>query len=90
MSLSSALTCFKPVGGGGECGGSITQGAVPVQQPAEPIGPVPPYEVIAQRTSDRSDKATTYYVVLGTVDLAVVGVVGRPGGRGAGTGSVAC
>lgn len=50
------------------------QAAVPVQPPVEPIGPVPPYTVIAQRTSDRSDKATTYYVVLGAVDPAVVGV----------------
>lgn len=48
--------------------------AVPVQPPAEPIGPVPPYTVIAQRTSDRSDKATTYYVVLGAVDPAIAGV----------------
>jgi hypothetical protein len=50
------------------------QAAVPVQPPVEPIGPVPPYTVIAQRTSDRSDKATTYYVVLGTVDPAAGGV----------------
>lgn len=59
------------------------QGAVPVQPPAEPIGPVPPYEVIAQRTSDRSDKATTYYVVLGSVDRSVVGVgPAAPGAEG--------
>jgi hypothetical protein len=47
------------------------EAAVPVQPPVEPIGPVPPYTVIAQRTSDRSDKATTYYVVLGSVDAGV-------------------
>ena len=52
----------------------VPEAAVPVQPPVEPIGPVPPYTVIAQRTSDRSDKATTYYVVLGSVDPAVVGV----------------
>lgn len=50
------------------------EAAVPVQPPMQPIGPVPPYTVIAQRTSDRSDKATTYYIVLGAVDAAVVGV----------------
>ncbi len=50
------------------------EAAVPVQPPVEPIGPVPPYTVIAQRTSDRSDKATTYYVVLGAVDAPVGGV----------------
>lgn len=50
------------------------EGAVPVQPPVEPIGPVPPYTVIAQRTSDRPDRATTYYVVLGSVDAAVGGV----------------
>lgn len=33
-----------------------------------PIGPVPPYQVIAQRTSDRWDNATTYYIVLGPVE----------------------
>lgn len=46
---------------------AVPEAAVPVQPPVEPIGPVPPYTVIAQRTSDRSDKATTYYVVLGSV-----------------------
>ena len=50
------------------------EGAVPVKPPVEPIGPVPPYTVIAQRTSDRPDKATTYYVVLGTVDPTVGGL----------------
>lgn len=50
------------------------EGAVPVKPPVEPIGPVPLYTVIAQRTSDRPDKATTYYVVLGAVDAAVAGV----------------
>lgn len=49
------------------------EAAVPVPPPVEPIGPVPPYTVIAQRTSDRSDKATTYYVVLGAVDAAAPG-----------------
>lgn len=52
---------------------TVPDGAVPVQPPAEPLGAVPPYEVIAQRTSDRSDKATTYYVVLGPVDPALLG-----------------
>lgn len=56
------------------------QAAVPVQPPAEPLGAVPPYTVIAQRTSDRSDKATTYYVVLGSVDAAVVGGAPVAGG----------
>lgn len=55
---------------------SAPEGAVPVQPSVEPIGPVPAYEVIAQRTSDRSDKATTYYVVLGTVDPAALGDAG--------------
>lgn len=35
-----------------------------------PVGPVPPYQVIAQRTTDRWDSATTYYVVVGTLDLS--------------------
>lgn len=35
-----------------------------------PVGPVPPYQVIAQRTTDRWDSATTYYVVVGNVDLS--------------------
>ena len=50
------------------------EAAVPVKPPVEPIGPVPPYTVIAQRTSDRPDRATTYYVVLGAVGPAAGGV----------------
>lgn len=35
-----------------------------------PVGPVPPYQVIAQRTADRWDNAMTYYVVVETLDLS--------------------
>ncbi len=64
----------KPVTEGAVSTVAAPEAAVPVQPPVEPIGPVPPYTVIAQRTSDRSDKATTYYVVLGSVDPALAGV----------------
>lgn len=57
---------------------SAPEGAVPVQPPAEPIGPVPPYEVVAQRTTDRPDRATTYYVVLGSIDPALLGETADP------------
>ena len=56
------------------------EAVVPVQPPVEPIGPVPPYTVISQRTSDRLDKATTYYVVLGAVDAGAA--PGAPGVEG--------
>lgn len=49
---------------------SAPEAAVPT--PVPPLGPVPPYAVIAERTNDRSDRATTYYVVLGPSDPAVV------------------
>ncbi len=68
-----AKPIVKPAVGGTVNPAPAPQGAVPVQPPAVPIGPVPPYEVIAQRTSDRPDKATTYYVVLGSVDPAILG-----------------
>lgn len=68
-----AKPIVKPAVGGTVNPAPAPQGAVPVQPPAVPIGPVPPYEVIAQRTSDRPDKATTYYVVLGSVDPATLG-----------------
>ncbi len=74
VAVVSSHAVSKPAGGAVVNAVAAPQGAVPVQPPAEPIGPVPPYEVIAQRTSDRADRATTYYVVLGTVDPAVVGV----------------
>lgn len=61
---------------------TVPDGAVAVQPPAEPLGAVPPYEVIAQRTSDRSDKATTYYLVLGSVDPALRGETVDPGAQG--------
>lgn len=64
----------KPAVGGTVNPAPAPEGAVPVQPPVVPIGPVPPYEVIAQRTSDRPDRATTYYVVLGSVDPAILGV----------------
>ena len=68
-----AKPVIKPAIGGTVNPAPAPQGAVPVQPPAVPIGPVPPYEVIAQRTSDRPDRATTYYVVLGSVDPAILG-----------------
>ena len=74
VAVVSSHAVSKPAGGAVVNAVAAPQGAVPVQPPAEPIGPVPPYTVIAQRTSDRSDKATTYYVVLGSVDPVVEGV----------------
>lgn len=68
-----AKPVIKPAVGGTVNPVPAPEGAVPVQPPAVPIGPVPPYEVIAQRTSDRPDRATTYYVVLGSVDPAILG-----------------
>lgn len=70
-----AKPIVKPAVGGTVNPAPAPQGAVPVQPPAVPIGPVPPYVVIAQRTSDRPDRATTYYVVLGSVDPAILGTV---------------
>ncbi len=37
----------------------------------DPAFPVPRYDVIAQRTTDRPDDMTTYYVVLDAVDPAI-------------------
>ena len=35
-----------------------------------PAGPVPRFEVVAQRTNDRPDEATTYYVVIDPIDAS--------------------
>lgn len=56
-------------GGVGPAGTAVDLTAVP--QP--PSGPVPPFEVIAQRMNDRPDDATSYYVVIGPVDVSFDG-----------------
>jgi hypothetical protein len=72
VAIVSSRNASAPVVEGAVSTVAAPEAAVPVQPPMEPIGPVPPYTVIAQRTSDRSDKATTYYVVLGSADVGVV------------------
>lgn len=41
-----------------------------IDPPTSPaLQPEPPFDVIAQRTRDRPDKATTYYVVIDPIDV---------------------
>lgn len=41
--------------------------------PQPPSGPVPPFQVIAQRMNDRPDDAISYYVVIDPVDVSFDG-----------------
>lgn len=48
--------------------GAAVEAPTPV---AVPVGAVPRVEVVAQRTNDRPDDATTYYVVIDPIDPTV-------------------
>lgn len=55
--------------GVGPAGAAVDLTAVPTP----PDGPVPPFQVIAQRMNDRPDDATSYYVVIDPVDVTFDG-----------------